>query len=436
MRYRLVLLALLVLIPKLVMAQGGSAGGWVSVDSGFRPVAITTNGETFWACGSNESIASSPDGRIWQVKHHHVSDGGALLLGMEFASDRFGYAYGSGGAFLTTTDGGETWNSEKIGTENILRASFVDATHGILRTTSSLLYRAGGEAQPVPMPSEVPSDFHDSPSLAAISRDRMSAVISEGWRSRAGFVSTTDGGKSWTFYEPPHIVTYDFLRAGGSYWAIGTETVGYDQPGGGLGVPLVMSSSDARTWQHTVADVKACHWEGCNVCKVSGCLASRSLLVNPFGAKSSYFSIPQGHLTAEWAATASKICSIDSLIYCTSPGVPGDILRGGEPQPEESGLPPLGTKPPTGLVRCISCSLVRLFVDSKMEGRFTVHFVLTLSADGTTKSIIIKDAPTESIRAKLQEQALAWLFEPPMKDGKAVGVNLNQSVAIQVVRSR
>jgi hypothetical protein len=77
-----------------------------------------------------------------------------------------------------------------------------------------------------------------------------------------------------------------------------------------------------------------------------------------------------------------------------------------------------------------------LFVDSKVEGRFTVHFVLTLSADGTTKSILIKDAPTESIRAKLEEQALAWLFEPPMKDGKAVGVNLNQSVAIQVVRSR
>jgi outer membrane biosynthesis protein TonB len=88
------------------------------------------------------------------------------------------------------------------------------------------------------------------------------------------------------------------------------------------------------------------------------------------------------------------------------------------------------------MVRCVSCSLVRLLVDPKVEGDFTVHLTLTIRTDGTPDSVVIKDAPSEAIRAKLQEQMTSWLFEPPMKDDTPVAVRLNESVTIHVFRPR
>jgi hypothetical protein len=71
-----------------------------------------------------------------------------------------------------------------------------------------------------------------------------------------------------------------------------------------------------------------------------------------------------------------------------------------------------------------------------LQGDFTVHFTLTVRPDGTPESVVIKDAPSDAIRAKLQEQMISWLFEPPMKDDTPVAVHLNQSVAIHVFRPR
>jgi hypothetical protein len=435
MRRFLPLLAAIALLVGPVNAQGPSESAWTKAELSFRPIAITSNGMTFWACGTDGSIASSSNGHDWQIKSR-VDGKGALLLGIEFASNSFGYAYGTGGTLLTTTDGGVTWNARKVGAENILLASFSDSTHGLIRTSSSLLYLAGGDPQPVPLPFDVPSDFKFAPSLAALSADKMAAVVSEGWRSRAGFVSTVDGGKTWKFFEPPEVITYDFLRVGDEYRAIGTETVDFDKPGGGYGVPAVLSSSDAQVWSHVSGDIRPCHWEGCHVCKPAGCLASRTLLIHPYGPQSSFASIPPGHLGAAWTATSRQICSIDGSIYCADLGLPKDTVSAGEPQPDEPQLPPLGTKPATGLVRCVSCSLVRLLVDPKLQGDFTVHFTLTVRPDGTPESVVIKDAPSDAIRAKLQEQMISWLFEPPMKDDTPVAVHLNQSVAIHVFRPR
>jgi len=436
MQRSLLLLIILLVSATPSRAQTGGETSWVSADLGFRPVAITTNGSTFWACGSGESVASSSDGHNWQIRHRMTS-GGSLLLGIAFSSDSFGYAFGTGGTLLTSEDGGTTWTSRKVSEENILLAALSDSTHGLLRTTSSLLYFAGGvDVKTVPIPASVPKDFQYTPSLAALSPDVMAAELSEGPYSEAGFVSTIDGGKSWTFYDPPSIGVASFLRVGDKYWAIGHEVVGKDKPGGGYGVPLVMSSTDARTWQHTAADIQACHWETCRVCKIAGCLASSSLIVAPYGLTSRFYDIPAGHLTAKWAAVSETICSVDGKIYCAPLGAPKDVLRAGEPQPKEQTIPPLGTRASSGTLRCISCSVDPILVDDKVEGRYPLHIAFVVRSDGTMESADVKDAPTDALRAKVQTQMMSWLFEPPTKDAKPINVSTGGTINITVVRSR
>jgi photosystem II stability/assembly factor-like uncharacterized protein len=61
-----------------------------------------------WVCGPDERIAvSSDNGAHWQVKHQ--TPGGALLLNIDFADAKFGYAAGTSCTILTTVDGGELW---------------------------------------------------------------------------------------------------------------------------------------------------------------------------------------------------------------------------------------------------------------------------------------------------------------------------------------
>jgi hypothetical protein len=437
MRLRLLLLLTLVTYSAQCRAHSSDSSGWTSADLAFRPVAITTNGAAFWSCGSGESIATSTDGQNWQIRHRAVQRG-AILLGIAFRSSQFGYACGTGGVVLTTNDGGMTWDSQKVGDETILLASLSDPTHGLLRTASSLLYFAGNtQLKPVPIPPKVPKSFRFTPSLVALSPLAMTAELSEGLVSEAGFVSTVDGGKSWTFYDPPSTVIRSFLRVDQQYWAVGHEVVGKDKPGGGYSVPLAMQSTDARTWTHTTVDIRPCHWEVCTLCTVDGCLASDTLIVNPFGTQPAFFSFPKGHLTAKWAATSSTICSVGDGINCTRLRTPLDTSKAGEPQPPDETFPELGAKPQViaGL-RCVLCSVPQYLVDDKVEGRYTVHIDFLVRSDGTVGVVTVKSAPSEKLRAKFQAQALNWLFEPPTKQNVPVNVKSGIDVQIMVFRSQ
>lgn len=118
-----VLFALILLIWAHANSQVDSnIDSWRRSDPGFRAVGITSNHSALWVCGVGEGIASTTDGQHWEIKHHQ-GDGGALLLGIGFASDTFGYAYGTNGTFLTTEDGGSTWLPHHLGDQIILLAS-------------------------------------------------------------------------------------------------------------------------------------------------------------------------------------------------------------------------------------------------------------------------------------------------------------------------
>src|SRR5271170_6299574 len=110
--YRLLFVVALssVILPVVVdaRAEDKSASEWRAQKIPFRVLNITSNGSSMWICGTDETISVSPDsGEHWEIRHRTVD--GAVLLNIGFANDKFGYAAGTGGLFLTTEDGGETW---------------------------------------------------------------------------------------------------------------------------------------------------------------------------------------------------------------------------------------------------------------------------------------------------------------------------------------
>lgn len=265
----------------------------------------------------------------------------------------------------------------------------------------------------------------------------MGILLSEGAYSEAGFLATTDGGKTWVFYDPPSTGLASFLRVDGKCWATGHEVVGKDKPGGGLSVPLAINSDDGIHWEHSTHDIKACHWQSCGLCTTAGCLASNTLLVNFFGPETKYFAIPKGDLTAKWAVLQNMICSIHDGVTCATLGTRENIEVAGDPQPFEQSLPSLNAKTSSGNgLRCIACALEPVYVDEKLQGRFTIHTALLIRPDGTVETVKLEGAPSVSLESKLHAQMIEWLFEPPLRDGKSVRISTQTDIAINVVHSR
>ena len=99
-----IFLASLILVVNAV-CQERTASEWHAKDLPFRALNVTSIGSSLWLCGTDESVAVSSDGgEHWLVKH--ATADGAVLLNIDFANDKFGYAAGTAGVFLTTEDGG------------------------------------------------------------------------------------------------------------------------------------------------------------------------------------------------------------------------------------------------------------------------------------------------------------------------------------------
>jgi hypothetical protein len=225
----------------------------------------------------------------------------------------------------------------------------------------------------------------------------------------------------------------------GSYWSYGTETVGFDAKGeGGLGVPLLMHSTDGRNWTRTASDVHACHWEGCDLCRIAGCLASSDRVVNAYGAVAVNETFPTGHLTGEWSSAGDTICTVDGSVFCAPlTNVPFvDKPENIPPIPSTQRAPPLGTKEASGMLRCVRCSLDPMFVDASKSGVFAISISLTVAAAGIPQDVSVDGAPSVSIRERIQRQVESWIFEPVLKDNKPVNAKTTMQTRIMVMKSR
>lgn len=373
------------------------------------------------------------------MKHHAEGDSGALLLGIGFASDTFGYAYGTGGTVLTTTDGGTTWSPEKFGTETILQASFSDPTHGLIRTRGALSYLNGdGVLHPIQEPTDVLQRFPYTAGLVALSPDKMGILLSQASSSENGVLSTLDGGKTWGFTAPPSTGIISFLRVDNNYWASGHEVVDKDKPGGGHNVPLAMKSADGRSWQHTTNDIHMCQEQTCGVCTAAGCLASDSLVVNFYGAQTTYLPIPKGAFTPKWAAVGLHLCSVGNGLFCaTAARATSDLSAPGGPRPDEQIPPALNAKPAApSVLKCVLCSFQSIFTDDTLQGQVSVPVTFTVEPDGTVQDIEVKSNSSPRLQKEVHDQVAQWLFEPPVQNGKPFRVTTNSVLNITVMRAK
>ena len=128
---------------------------------------------------------------------------------------------------------------------------------------------------------------------------------------------TQDTGKTWQLLNIPNVTLYSFLRSNGQYWAVGTEVIHKDQPGGGYAVPVALYSSDGENWSHSANDLSACKLEMCTLCNSQGCISSNGVIARIFSQITtvSGFS-PNRDLSTKWAATDSVICFVGSHFQC------------------------------------------------------------------------------------------------------------------------
>jgi photosystem II stability/assembly factor-like uncharacterized protein len=438
------LLAPILLLSWAVTSVGEEkpSSAWNSHDFGFRVLNTTASSGSLWICGTDEAIAvSSDDGQNWEVKHR-TPDGNSLL-NIDFVNDSFGYATGTGGMLLTTEDGGKTWLSRSVGGDTILQASFSDSQHGIIRTPSSLLFTPdGGQHVSVVSDGQNAEDIKHFPytfALVALDPARMGIMMKQGSAQYEGqrFLVTSDSGKTWSITLIPDSTIYSFLRAGGQYWAVGTQVVGKDKPGGGHGVAAAFYSSDGEKWTHANSDVSACQLEMCVACRKEGCLSSNGMITNVFQEKTTYSEFPSNSaLTSKWARSSSIICFVGSGLQCASLK-PVDQAKNleGPPNPVAVSPGPLGAAVTTG-PQCIVCSMDRMLIDKGAQGAFTIKLTLTIAKNGIVTNVESEGAPTPEIKSRVEQQAQQWLFEPYLKNGERVNVKLNTSVRVNVIKPR
>src|SRR5690349_19937988 len=134
--------------------------------------------------------AASPEAGV--IVNMQKSGSEATLLGMFFHDPLQGWAVGSGGTILKTTDGGRKWKKVSSGTSSLLtavyfrdsRRGWVVGANGTVRTSED-----GGETWKVTVvPTQAP--------LYAI----VFVSPQKGWMvgGNGTILQTTDGGETWT----------------------------------------------------------------------------------------------------------------------------------------------------------------------------------------------------------------------------------------------
>ena len=381
---------------------------------------------------------SSDGGEHWQVKHETID--GAVLLNIGFANDKFGYVAGTGGLFLTTEDGGETWVPHSEGKDAILQISFADIKHGLIRTPSSLLFTTDGDAsRPVVSEGQNADNIKRLPytfSLVALDTAHMAIMMKAGSAQYEGqeFLVTGDSGKSWKFVAIPNTTLYSFLRVQGKYWTIGTEVIHKDEPGGGYSVPVAFYSSDGEKWDRSDNELSACKLHMCVGCTAQGCFSAQGAITDLFSHKTSYkeFS-PKGTMTSKWAAAGSAVCFVGNSLQCT------DLKTVIKPGSNEGPLPVAVAPGALGVAaaqqpQCIVCTLDRIFIDKKVQGPYVIKLTLEIAKNGIVNNAIAEGTPTPEIKSRIEQQAKEWIFGPYLKDGVDVNLRLQTSVRINVVR--
>jgi hypothetical protein len=433
------LLACMVAVNVLALSAFANDSTWHTSEVGFQTLDVSDGANsTLWTCGSDASIAVSKDSGVhWEIRDQ--TKNGGLFLSIRFR-DSFGYAVGTTGFIAFTEDGGMTWQRSAVPFRDVLSASFSDARHGLLRTRGGVFATVDGKNWSS-ISDKYASEFEKYPyvlNVAALDDKHMAVHISEPPPSGSGFLYTKDAGSTWTLVQIPNTTITSLLIQGGKYWAVGTEVIHKDQPGGGYAVPLVLHSSDGGQWEHSKHDVQMCHWEGCGGrCTDQGCLAAPSLVLSIFDETVNRIVFPPNpDLTVKWAMTTGTMCFVGEKLECAAtkvdPTADAAKMSGHTPSADAQ---PLMKTAPTNAAQCISCGLQSVYVDAKANGRYALKATLLIDKNGLVEEVQIQEAPSQTLEESVRRSMMQWVFLPVVKDGSPVNVRLNTGINVVVVRA-
>ena len=166
----------------------------------------------------------------------------STLTAVSFADDKQGWAVGHWGAIVHTSDGGETWQVQRLDTQEdrpLFSVHFFSATEGIAVGLWSLVLKTqdGGKTwQTIELPAPPEGGKADRNLFKAFVSDKGSQFVAA---ERGGVLRSDDRGQTWRY-----------LDAGykGSWWTglalkDGTLLIA------GLRGTLYRSTDDGRSWQ-------------------------------------------------------------------------------------------------------------------------------------------------------------------------------------------
>lgn len=416
---RIVRILILVNLALLVCSAGTMStppSPWWVASVPFRPTNLTYNVDALWVCGADEMIAKSDDGgRTWQLKHRKAD--GELLLSIAFAGGLYGFASDSNGAFLRTTDGGETWTSSSLGSATINTIAFANSRNGMLQTglTVQMTDDSGVHWSPVTGFETDPSkkDYFEVLSFAGLDPSRAAIALHQKEGENFFFV-TQDAGKTWKTIHLDNIFAGTLFSRNSEYWAFGIEYLEREKSGG-YSAPVALHSSDGISWSHGTRSPNEF-----TSCTSQGCILYDGAIVNLYAEKPTYIVVPADEtLQSSWALAKGNVCVAGIRLKCT----PAEIKDTPPPRPYIS-------RPISTVVNetrlfddCILCSSGAFAVPNTLRFRGVVDVGLDIAKDGTVGHVEVRKAPTIQVETEIQNIIGAWLFVPPRVNGIPVGKN-------------
>lgn len=174
----------------------------------------------------------------------------ATLNAVQFADAANGWAVGHWGAILHTTDGGMTWQTQRIDTkvdQPLFSVCFTDATHGWAVGLWSLMLRTedGGKTwRKVELPQPPGAKGADANLYAVFSGGPGTLIVAA---ERGRILRSTDDGATWHYVETGYQ---------GSFWA-GTRLASGTLLAGGLKGTIYRSEDGGTSWKPVASPAKS-----------------------------------------------------------------------------------------------------------------------------------------------------------------------------------
>lgn len=424
----------------LLISQPASASQWHSIALGARPLNITANHGVIWACGADELVANSTDGgKTWNVQH--LVKGGAVLLAIGAAGERFVYAAGTGGALLLTKDEGKTWTRTSVPASVVYAVSFSDDRHGLIQTPHTIYRTSNGgaswETVGIDLSSDALEGFRYVRTLVALDANHMIIVMSQGNAAYYAdkLLVTKDGGATWKPIDIPSTGLASLSAFNDEYWAAGGEVIEKNKPGGGYGVPVVLHSADGETWKHLIKwapkEFSACNSETCLFGDNAG-VDFRA--AGPQG----YWTFPSEKVvTAKWAVARDGICSIGTDLKCAALTPTSVIPANVSDSPIPTLLSPPSLDAPSAQgVQCIVCDVERIIVTEDYQGIAEVELKIKIAQSGLVDDVEVIHATKLEIGDRIASQVRNWIFVPYEKDGVVHPAVTNVKLRVQAIKSQ